>query len=150
MPTSHKNDKAVNLFDALPMKSFTTLPWIAFILICGCGDGRASVSGKVTLTDGTPVGGARVTARNDETGAWATGITTAEGEYSLGTQKSGDGIPAGKYYVIVLENSNNFDNPQPRIFHAKYEMAKTSGLSLELESGERKVMDIELEPPRRH
>lgn len=69
------------------------------IVSVGCGSQFFNVSGKVTLSDGTPLTVGKV--------FFISGITQAEGTldqsgtYSLSLQKGKSGIPAGSYQVLV-------------------------------------------------
>lgn len=83
--------------------------WIAASLILsvslltGCGDSgpdMAPVTGVVTL-DGAPVENAAVMFVPEAGGRPATGLTDAEGKFSLETLKPGDGALVGKHKVTV-------------------------------------------------
>src|SRR4051794_16859113 len=77
---------------------------LAFALgLSGCAAGKYPVTGTVALDDGTPVtrglvvfervdGGPALTARGD---------VGPDGRYTLSTDKRGDGVPAGRYKVLV-------------------------------------------------
>lgn len=114
----------------------------------GCGgQGRTTVTGRVTRTDGSPVVGARVVARCPDKGISARGRTDANGEYELGGLKQGDGVEPGEYVVIVSEDRGSWDNPRPRTVSAKYEVASASGLTLTVEPGKSITYDLVLEQP---
>jgi hypothetical protein len=72
---------------------------VTIIFAVGCGQKLFNVSGKVTLSDGTPLTTGKV--------FFISGITQAEGTldqsgtYSLSLQKGKSGIPAGSYQVLV-------------------------------------------------
>jgi hypothetical protein len=83
---------------------FIQLPLLLMLLLLptfsvGCSPKLFNVSGKVTLTDGTPLTVGKV--------FFISGITQAEGtldqsgNYSLSLQKGKSGIPAGSYQVLV-------------------------------------------------
>jgi len=88
-------------------RPLTLLP-IALLLVClvvGCGPSRPStipVTGTVTL-NGTAVEGASVMLMPEGEGQAATGITDAEGEFSLKTYDPGDGARPGSYKVTVIK-----------------------------------------------
>jgi len=72
--------------------------------LVGCSGGRAKVQGKVTA-NGEPVNGGTlifspVASGNDKTpGKPASAEIKADGTYSLGTDRPGDGAAAGRYRV---------------------------------------------------
>jgi hypothetical protein len=92
----------------------------------------------VTLEDGTPLtkglvvfeaaGGKGVTAR---------GEIQADGRYQLGTLKPGDGVPAGRYRVLInpLDLSAVPDEQKELPFDHKYLKFETSGLEYEVKAG---------------
>jgi hypothetical protein len=127
--------------------------WLATILFVavGCGGSQTShVSGQVLRHDGTPLVGATVTARSNETGKWASGITDEEGRYRLQSPNNESGLPPGDYYVTIAEASHpGFDADQqpPRTIPQKYEMP-SSGLELAVKAGEPTVFDVRLDPLR--
>ena len=119
---------------------------IATAAITGCGPSKAGVSGKVTRKDGSPVVGANVILRSEETKKAAHGVTDEQGVYVLGTAEKGDGIYPGKYAVMVVEaGAMDIDN-RPATIAAKYKRADSSGLSLEVKAGEEQVFDLVLDP----
>jgi len=76
---------------------------IVALLACGCGDSgpqMAPVSGVVTV-DGAPVANAAVMFVPEAGGRPATGLTDAEGKFSLETMEPGDGALVGKHKVTV-------------------------------------------------
>ena len=82
---------------------------IPFLLFAGCmGDSsttqaEATVTGTVTL-DGSPVQGATVTFRPDDSGgSGAFGMTDAEGKYTLNTSNAVLGVKPGKYKISVTK-----------------------------------------------
>jgi hypothetical protein len=120
----------------------------------GCGGGPQPVRGKVTLEDGTPVskgmvvfesmaGDAKITARGD---------IQADGTFKLGTYKPGDGVPPGRYRVLVAprEDMEDIDSPnrKPPAFDPRYSDFKTSGLEFEVKSGTNEF-PIQLTRPRK-
>ena len=116
--------------------------------VAGCGDtNKASVSGTVVRKDGSPLVGARVVARSKETGTSGTGLTDQQGKYELGTSEIGDGIPPGNYYVIVIEDLGDPDNPQRPRISTKYMRPSASGLQLGVQAGENMAFDMTLDPP---
>jgi len=80
------------------------------LLCSACGSGRPAlqrVSGTVTL-DGQPLEGAGVslapmTGTNGKLpyGRPSFGVTDSQGKFRLGTYGDADGVPAGKYRVLI-------------------------------------------------
>lgn len=121
----------------------------ALLLTCfGCsgGDG-ARVSGTATV-NGTPLVGARVTARSSETGAWASGVTNDQGQFTLGSESHGEILPYGTYGVIIVEDRGDWDHPSPPKISAKYGDPKTSGISVVVDESGDKTLDLTLDPPQ--
>ncbi len=118
---------------------------LAAVVGCG-GEPRGEVTGRITLQDGTPVAGALVIARSDETGKSANGQTDADGRFTLGVSKPGDGIPPGDYAVVVLEQRMSMDGGGKRTIDAKYGDYEKSGLTLSVADGETTVFDAKVDP----
>jgi hypothetical protein len=106
----------------------------------GCG-GPQPVRGTVTLEDGTPLtkgmvvfesmaGDNKITARGD---------IRPDGTFQLGTYKPGDGVPPGKYRVLIAprDDMEDIDSPnrKPLAFDRRYSDFKTSGLEFEVKPG---------------
>lgn len=107
--------------------------------IVGCAGGKHPVRGTVTLESGTPLtkglvvferveGGAAITARGD---------IQSDGRYELSTDKPGDGVPPGKYKVLInpLDLSDIPDEQKQLPFDVKYMKFETSGLECEVKAG---------------
>src|SRR4051794_23699741 len=76
------------------------------LLLClsasGCGARMYPVTGTITLADGSPLTKGLVVF--ETTGArpvMARGNVDADGTYHLSTNKPGDGVPPGKYRVLI-------------------------------------------------
>ncbi len=129
-------------------------PALTFLLsaffVCGCGGKYDTypVSGKVTLSDGTPVDGVQVTFECREPALTAVAVTDEQGNYSLGTVGAADGAPAGEYRVTVVElpNDKDPDHPPPPRIHGRYRGFSRSGLEFTVEAGN-DTFDIRLDPP---
>ena len=80
-----------------------------FVLV-GCGPGRVSVSGEVTL-DSQPLADAQVLFQPVSGGRPATGKTDAAGKFTLSTDKPGDGVAPGDYQVAVTAVSISYARP---------------------------------------
>ncbi len=126
---------------------------VVFLLAAaGCAqpDPLARVRGRVSLEDGTPLprgmvvfegagGGKAVTAR---------GEVQTDGTFQLSTHRPGDGVPPGKYRVLVnpLDLSDVPDEQKTLPFDAKYMKFETSGLEYEVKPGDNQF-DIKLAKP---
>jgi hypothetical protein len=112
---------------------------LAALALPGCGSGLYPVRGTVTLDDGTPVtkglvvfervdGGPPVTARGDIKG---------DGSYELSTNKPGDGVPPGRYKVVLnsMDLSDVPDEQKELPYSTKYLSPRTSDLEFEVKAG---------------
>ena len=77
---------------------FASLFVLAFL--AGCG-GDPKVTGKVTFADGSPLTVGRVMFQKQRFSASAD--IQANGTYSAGKLKDGDGLPPGKYRVFIAD-----------------------------------------------
>lgn len=123
------------------------LPLAAAIAACvGCGNGLASLSGKVTL-DGQPLaagGDTRATVYlypEGGTGAPAVGLLDESGEFTVSTG-SQTGVVPGTYVVTVSASTLIRKNSTPgmppsarRVTPNKYANPNASGLRLQIEPG---------------
>lgn len=127
----------------------TMLLLAAVALACvGCGGKMGSVTGKVTV-EGQPVANASVTFEDGVKHIRASGVTDANGVYTLSTNAKNDGAPVGDYKVSVTqagpEDSSQTTAP-PRLFPPQFERAETSGLTTSVKSGSN-TFDIQLPKP---
>lgn len=138
---------------------------LMFILSLTTGCGNPSVTGKVLLSDGTPVTVGKVYF---EKGSFsATGTIKEDGSYKMGTEKDGDGVPPGKYKIAIMgaiknklpEDAKNdgkgglgmvtvrapvsFEN----LVAQKYTSVSTSGLEIEVKGSMKH--DIVVEAPEK-
>jgi hypothetical protein len=126
------------------LRSWAAIVWSAAIFV-GCGGSdRTAVSGQVLRHDGSPLTGARVTARSNATGAWASGTTDQEGRFELGVAEKDDGIAPGEYYVIISEERVDFDSPAPHTIPDRYGDPEESEIHFTAEAGEHVTLDIKL------
>src|SRR5579871_4757472 len=122
------------------------------LVLSGCGGGKYPVHGTVTLDDGTPLtkglvvfervdGGPPITAR---------GNVGPDGRFTISTEKPGDGVPAGRYKVLVnpLDLSDVPDELKTLPFDIKYVKFDTSGLEFTVQSGPNDF-PIRLEKPKK-
>jgi hypothetical protein len=105
----------------------------------GCGGGLHPVRGKVTYDDGTPLTKGLVVfeSMGGKPAVTARGDVQTDGSYQLSTNKPGDGVPAGKYRVLVsAQEYGDIDGPaRPPAFDRRYMDFSTSGLEFEVKAG---------------
>ena len=130
-------------------RSGTYLVFGFVLTVAGCSgaDSPAFVTGKVVHRDGSPLVNGRLLAKCEETGKAGSGITDVSGQYEMMTARIGDGIPAGKYHVAIVEDLGDQDHRNPPTVAAKYRNPATSGLEFTLKAGDRTVFDAKLDPP---
>jgi hypothetical protein len=121
---------------------------VALLLaMVGCGGADTGrVSGTVLKQDGSPLVAARVIARSADSGKSAYGTTDSEGRFELG-EENGEGIPAGDYDVVVLEDRGDPDSRRPPTIAAKYREPAKSGLRIRVAPGESQQLNLTLDPP---
>jgi hypothetical protein len=97
----------------------------AVALFVGCsGGGTVPVTGKVTLTDGTPVTAGHVEFSTEDMKMSSSGEIGEDGTYTLSTYGQDDGCPPGKYRVMV----SNSDPPVATV----YEQQDSTPLTIEV------------------
>jgi len=105
----------------------------------GCGGGLHPVRGTVTLEDGKPLTKGLVIFERKEGGTpiAARGEIHAGGQFELSTHKPGDGVPLGKYRVLInpLDLSEVPDEKKNLPFDIKYLKFETSELEFEVKAG---------------
>jgi hypothetical protein len=116
------------------------------IVVLGCGSSRGlkQLTGRVSLADGSPLVGARLIFRSNESGNFSA-TTDKNGNYSAGSTSGTKGIAPGTYVVTVLEYRDP-DHPKPMKINAKYTQVKASGIQVTVPA-ERNTFDITLDPP---
>lgn len=115
--------------------------------ILGCGSGNAHVAGVLKKADGSPLAGARVIAKVAEGKAWASGVTDAQGKFSLGRERAGDGLEPGTYQVSITEEQKDWDHPTPPSISKKYASPTTSGLNFDATAGSAVNLELTLDAP---
>ena len=105
-------------------------------------DGRpvTGAAGSVVTFEGTGPDGKAYSA---------SGPVDAEGRFTLTTERSGDGVVAGKNKVMVLPPGMGSDHPPPKVLDRKYELVTTSPLEVEVKPGKNEDVKITVEPFRR-
>src|SRR5262245_12710596 len=110
----------------------------------GCGSGRYPVTGRVTYEDGAPVEAGTVIGEATVNGkaVGVQGNIEKDGTFSWGTDRAGDGAPAGQYRVIVmpvaLGDSELGEGKQPAV-DGKYTRYDTSGITFEVKPGKNEL-----------
>lgn len=113
------------------------VPLLLLLGIVGCGR-YAAVHGTVTLDDGTAVPSGMVVFESTEADPPITtrGDIHPDGSYQLSTNRPGDGVPPGRYRVLVAPPPQNPDKPPIKeVFDRRYSAFATSGLEFEVKSG---------------
>lgn len=136
----------------MPKRKSLSIVVVMLLVACGgCGGKYKTykVTGQVTLRDGTPVSGVRVTFDRSDHKMSATARTDTEGRFELTTLDTDDGAPTGTYDVMItVPQMRDPDKPTPTLFHPKYSDPRTSGLRFEV--GEQSEhFEIVLDPPPR-
>src|SRR5262245_22596355 len=121
------------------MRLFRIVLLIPLAALAGCSSGKHPVRGTVTLDDGTPLTKGLVVFERVEGGPpiSARGDIGPNGRYELSTDKPGDGVPVGKYKVLInpLDSSDVPDEQKKLPFDMKYMKFETSGLECEVKAG---------------
>lgn len=149
--------------DATPQRTgqWTTLLAAVVVASClGCGNGLASVNGKVTL-DGNPLAGGGDTRAmvyfypEGGTGAPAVGLLDSSGEFTVSTGTS-SGVKPGAYLVtvsasqLVGKDIPGVPRSARRVTPAKYSDPNASGLRVQVDSGSNECeFALESDPPSR-
>jgi hypothetical protein len=113
---------------------------VAFLLaFCafGCGKGHKPVRGIVIFEDGQPLTKGIVVFESMQSNRpiTARGEIQPDGSYQLGTDRPEDGVPSGKYRVLITPIVENPDAPEPLAFDKRYTGFQSSGLEFEVKSG---------------
>jgi hypothetical protein len=112
---------------------------LMLLALVGCGGGKQPVRGNVTLDDGSPLTKGMVVFERTDGGPpiTARGEIQSDGRYELSTDKPSDGVPPGKYRVLInsLDLSDVPDEKKNLPFDIKYLKFETSGLAYEVKSG---------------
>jgi len=119
----------------------------------GCGDRLYPVRGTVALEDGTPVTKGMIVIERTDGGEplTAQGEIKADGSYQLSTNKPGDGVPPGKYRVLInaMDLSDLPDEQKDIPFDFKYLSFTSSGLEIEVKRGDNEYPIRLAKSPRR-
>ncbi|MCA9259740.1 MAG: carboxypeptidase regulatory-like domain-containing protein, partial [Planctomycetales bacterium] len=117
-------------------------------MLVGCGNpDLVEVRGQVANSQGQPLVRARVIARCEATNVAASGLTDADGRFSLALADGESGLPPGAYQAIVVEDLGPMDSQLPPSISPKYHSVASSGLNLNLAPGEDQNVQWTLDAP---
>jgi hypothetical protein len=110
------------------------------VLVVGCrDDGRLStykVTGKVVLSNGTPLQGGWIVCESPQHGLAARGVIDTDGTFRLGTFEQSDGAVAGKHRVAITPATPAGYHPDqgrlPPTIDRRFMHMDTSGLEFEV------------------
>jgi hypothetical protein len=134
------------------MRPATNLILLAVVLgLTGCGSGRFPVTGRVLFEDGSPLEEGQVICESQEgeVKVMARGVLARDGSFRLGTERPGDGVPPGKYHVLVSPRPRTQEEEAqhlPPIIDRKFQSYATSGIELEVK--ESTELPITVSKPR--
>lgn len=146
---------------------------IVIVMLCtaalgslGCGSSYESaevlstvpVSGVLTY-QGQPLESYRVTFYPEQGERASSGLTDAEGKFTLGTNREGDGAPPGRYKVVVsfsppasedttldlpIEDPSKMPKPKVKV-PEKYSNPEQSGLIMEVPKSGLRDLKLDLQ-----
>jgi hypothetical protein len=126
---------------------------VVALVALGCGDtNRVKVRGKVTFADdGSPLTRGIVCLDNDK--LMARGTLQSDGNYAIGVEKDGRGIPPGSYKVSILFAQEEIPGGAPysprynKLIDDKYASRNTSGIEIVVDSSTTRF-DMKVDRPR--
>jgi hypothetical protein len=128
----------------------------------GCGGGQPTGEWQTTVRaagvlthQGQPLAHYQVNFVPEPPARAAMGVTNETGEFTLGTNKPGDGAPAGKHQVSVVyvgppgsggDGMNDFSPPPPpkEKLPKKYGRTETSEITVEIPPAGSRELKVEL------
>lgn len=119
-------------------RSIAILLVVIAIACCGCGGRMQPVQGVITYSDGAPakdLAGGTIEFDSLEESLSARGAIEADGSFQLTTLHENDGVPVGKYRVLIAMPGPTGDEKVRVILDPKYSSFETSGLTVEIEPG---------------
>jgi hypothetical protein len=128
------------------------VPVLLAALTAGCGSGRYPVAGRVAYEDGSPVEAGTVIGEATVDGrlVGVQGNIEPDGTFAWGSDRPGDGAPAGLYRVVVmpvaLGDSELAEGKHPAV-DGKYTKYDTSGITFEVKPG-RNELNITVTRPK--
>jgi hypothetical protein len=128
-----------NRFPRSGRRLLTAVGLLLLLGFAGCNSKTYPVRGTVTLEDGTPLQKGMVIFEGPGEGTpiTARGAVQSDGSYQLSTYKPGDGVPPGKYRVLInpMDLSDVPDEKKNLPFDIKYLKFETSRLEYEVKAG---------------
>jgi hypothetical protein len=122
----------------------------ALLIITACNGGKVKLGGKVTFTDGTPLGVGEVYFQTPT--YEARGILKPDGTYVVGSISDKDGLPKGKYNVYIFgaqkpsgKTEDGMNVKMVSLIDEKYLSPETSGITVDIPVSGGKF-DITVEP----
>jgi len=125
----------------------------ALVGTAGCGSGRYPVNGRVTYEeDGSPVSEGTVIGQMGEgpDSVSVQGRIDADGRFSWGTERPGDGAKPGKYVVAVIARGLGEHEIAKGLLPAvdpKFSNPQTSGITFEVKPGTNEL-NIKVSKPK--
>ncbi len=120
--------------------------------LVGCGNPYYPVTGTISLSDGAPLTKGLIIFERIDDGppVTARGEIQPDGRFSLSTDQPDDGVPAGRYKVVInpLDTSDVPDEQKKLPFDLKHLNINTSELEFEVRP-EPNVIDIALAPGKK-
>jgi hypothetical protein len=114
------------------------------LVVAGCGARSYPVHGQVVWSDGTPakeLAGGFVTFDSEEADLSARGEISTDGSFVLSNLKKDDGLPPGRYQVMVAAPEPDPSEPPDslavkgrNLLPPKYQIYETSGLAQTVEA----------------
>lgn len=104
----------------------------------GCSTaGYYPVRGRVVDPQGQPIPGleaSQIVFSMVDGPTSSVGEIAADGSFTMFTERPGDGVPPGKYYVHIPRRYLDPEHPAPLAIENKYERPDTSGLEATVEA----------------
>lgn len=122
-------------------RSIAILLVVIAIACCGCSGRMQPVQGVITYSDGAPakeLAGGTIEFDSLEESLSARGAIEADGSFQLTTLQENDGVPVGKYRVLIAMPGPTGDEKVRILLDPKYSSYDTSGLSVDIVSGANK------------
>ena len=134
--------------DTIQVKYFIPVLIVAALTV-GCG-GKPHIRGKVVFSDDKSPLTQGIVIFESDSGSVSRGELDKNGNYTVGSLKTNDGLPPGKYKVYLTATEKITQNPKgglPLVEYTvdrKYEKVGTSGLTVEV----KKSMTFDFEVDR--
>ena len=111
--------------------------------VAGCGPRTYTVQGQLVFEDDSPakeLAGYTIMFQSIEHQKGADGIIQADGTFTVGTNRDGDGAMLGKQRVAITPPTPEVDAPRPRsLILKKYGSFDTSELEVEIKAETNRV-----------